>query len=156
MKQTPEDLRLAERMAPGVLSREGFLGDDPRPLSEIIAEDNSTLMNLGVTHEQIADRLKAIQDQATEGFGKPVKVGENLRAAFHEGMGRIPSPYADGIFPKGETELTEAPSGASVPGRTWRFTPLSIHLIRAHGFYQGRGSRYRLEPAELVDALGLA
>ncbi|NQT54365.1 hypothetical protein HQ576_20070, partial [bacterium] len=49
---------------------------------------------------------------------------------------------------KGDVELT-TPDGA-----TLRFTALSIHLIRAHGFYQGRGAPYRLEPTQLAELLG--
>jgi hypothetical protein len=33
------------------------------------------------------------------------------------------------------------------------FTDLQIHLIEKHGFYQGKGSSYRLEPAELAEIL---
>ena len=31
MKQTPQEQAVTARMAPGVLSREGFLGEDRRP-----------------------------------------------------------------------------------------------------------------------------
>ncbi|MBU1535256.1 hypothetical protein KKF84_08035, partial [Myxococcota bacterium] len=33
------------------------------------------------------------------------------------------------------------------------YTDLSIHLIAHHGFYQGRGAHFRLDPAHLVDVL---
>ena len=31
------------------------------------------------------------------------------------------------------------------------YSELSLHLIEAHGFYQGRGGYYRYEPAWLVE-----
>ena len=66
-------------------------------------------------------------------------------------LGRIPSPWpGEGVFPKGEVELSDRRSGHTV-----RYTPLSVHLIEAHGFYEGRGSRYRLEPSEICRMLGL-
>jgi hypothetical protein len=34
-----------------------------------------------------------------------------------------------------------------------QWSDLSIHLIGAHGFFEGRGSFFRLEPAELVAIL---
>ena len=33
------------------------------------------------------------------------------------------------------------------------FTDLHIHMIEHHGFYQGKGSLYRLEPKDIVDIL---
>jgi len=152
MKQTPEERTIAQRMAPGVLCREGFLGPDGRPLGEILDTDNSTVAGLDRTHEQIAARLGEILRQAVAGLGTPVRVGERLRCVYREAMGRIPCPWGRcGTFGKGEAELIDTATGQTV-----RFTPLSVHLIAAHGFYQGRGSRYRLEPQRICRMLGLA
>ncbi len=141
MKRTPDDARVLERMRPGVLSGEGFLGTDPRPLADILAADQRTVERLGTTHAAIADRLGAVLEAARAGLGREVEIGP-LRAAFTDAMGRIPSPWpGEGVFPKGEVTVTDTRTG-----RTVRYTPLSLHLVRAHGFYEGRGSRYRLEP----------
>ena len=129
MKQTPDDAKVLARMAPGVLCREGFLGDDRRPLSEIIDTDNATVDRLGITHERIADRLDEVLELARGAFGGPVRIGDDLLAVWREAMGRIPSPWPGaGVFAKGEVELTVAATGATI-----RFTPLSIHLIRTRG-----------------------
>jgi hypothetical protein len=150
MKLDPNEQRVMRRMAPGVYCREGFLGTDRRPLSVILDTDRSTLEGLGVTCEQIARRLGEILNAAIGALGAPVDVGEGLLAMYREAMGRIPSPFGDGVFPKGEVELT-APGG-----RVFRFTPLSVDMIARHGFFQGWGGRYRLEPADIARALGLA
>ena len=151
MKQIPEERKIAERMAPGVLCREGFLGADTRPLGEILDADNSTVAGLDLTHEQIAARLGEVLRQAVAGLGTTVRVGQGLTCIHREAMGRIPCPWGRcGTFPKGQAELTEAATG-----RTLCFTPLSVHLIAAHGFYQGRGSRYRMEPDRLAPVLGM-
>jgi hypothetical protein len=34
-----------------------------------------------------------------------------------------------------------------------RWSDLSLHFIEAHGFFQGKGSPFRLEPRGLVEAL---
>ena len=149
MKQTPQERILVGRMAPGVLCREGFLGPDARPLGEILDTDNSTVVGLDLTHERIAARLGAVLRRAVAALGTPVSVGEGLTAVHHEAMGRIPCPWGRcGTFAKGEVELAD-----DLTGRTLRFTALSVHQIAEHGFYQGRGSRYRLDPAELWAAL---
>jgi len=60
-------------------------------------------------------------------------------------MGRIPSPFiGDGVFEKGEAELQDESSA-----QKFYITRLGIHLIEKYGFFQGHGSRYRIEP-ELV------
>ncbi|HUS90259.1 MAG TPA: hypothetical protein VM695_00370 [Phycisphaerae bacterium] len=152
MKQTPEERRVLERMAPGVLCREGFLGEDPRPLQEILDTDGARVEALGATHEEIARHLREAYEDAAMGFGNEVPVaGGRLRAVWHEAMGFIPSPWGDGArFPKGEVELTDPRTA-----RALRYTPLSVHMIARYGFYQGRGSRYRVEPDQVVAFFGL-
>jgi len=95
-------------------------------------------------------RMNEVLRKAVGAFGAPVKVGDHLTAEYREAMGRIPCPFGDGVFPKGEVELTDSRSG-----RTIRMTPLSVHMIGAHRFYQGAGSRYRTEPAELCGILDI-
>lgn len=151
MKLTPQESRIAERMAPGVLCREGFLCADGRDLPEILDADAAAVAALGLTHEQIGLRLEEVLKAATAGLGAPVRVAAHLTACFRESMGRIPCPWGGcGVFPKGEVELADARTG-----RTVRFTPLSVHLVRRHGFYQGRCCRYRLEPAQLARLLDI-
>jgi len=142
MKQSPGDQKIIERMAPGILCREGFLGRDSRSLAEILDTDRSTLEGLGLTHAQVAARLREALGRAMASLGAPVSVDVQWTAIFRESMGRIPCPWGTcGVFPKGEVELVNKESGEVV-----RFTPLSTHLIAEHGFYQGRGARYRLDP----------
>ena len=149
MKQTPDERDVRERMAPGVLSREGFLGTDTRRVSEIVEADAATLARLGTTCESLAERLRRALEAALAGLGAPVPTGGGVTATWHEAMGRIPCPFGRcGTFPKGEVELADSASGEKVV-----FTPLSVHLIERHGFFQGAGSRYRLDPALLVRLL---
>jgi len=57
-------------------------------------------------------------------------------------MGKIPSPFTgEGVFRKGEVVIKNRTTGDKMV-----LTPLSIHLIKAHGFFQGKGSGYRIEP----------
>jgi hypothetical protein len=149
-------------MAPGVLARDGFLGSDPRPLEEIIETDRSTLVGLGTTREEVAGRLQGMFDTARAALGTPVRINDRLTAVHRDAMGRIPCPFGGvypersrraqgrpwggcGTFPKGEVELTDAAAGQTI-----LLTALGIHMLAHHGFCQGRGSRYRLEPATIV------
>ncbi|MDP6635010.1 MAG: hypothetical protein QGG42_08945 [Phycisphaerae bacterium] len=152
MKLTPREELIVERMAPGVLCAEGFLGSDGRSLGDILAADSHTVESLDLTHKQIAAKLGEIMQAAADAFGNPVSVGDGLSAVAAEAMGPIGCPWGGcGVFAKGEIELTDARSG-----KTLRLTPLSVHLIGRHGFYQGKGARYRLEPEELARLLDIS
>lgn len=140
MKPLPPEDRTRGRLGPGVLCAEGFLGDDRRDLGEILEADQSAVQRLGVTHEQVAMKLLKALQAAEAGMGLAVRVGD-VTAVWHEAMGMIPCPFGDGMFPKGEVELTGARTS-----QTLRVTRLSIHLISHHGFYQGLGGRYRVDP----------
>jgi hypothetical protein len=152
MKLTPQEQAVVARMAPGVLSREGFLGPDARSLSEIIQADRAALEAMGLTPQRLAERMEDVLRAAMAAMGGEVPAGPGWTARFAEAMGRIACPWGGcGVFAKGEAELIQV-AGVAV----MRVTPLSVHLVREHAFFQGRGSRYRLEPALLAKALGLA
>jgi hypothetical protein len=151
MKHLPDEDRVLQRMAPGALSKEGFLGDDRRELAEILTDDDHLVESLGLSHKAIADALQDVLDRAEGDLGRPVDLGDGRTATYRESMGRIPCPFGGcGVFRKGEVELNDPDAGSVV-----RFTHLSIHMIRHHGFYQGRGTRYRLEPETLARTLRL-
>jgi hypothetical protein len=145
MKRNPALASLLQRLAPGRLSGPGFLGQDPRPLEEIVATDLARLETADVSAVQIADLLDELHRLADAGLEAPCE-GFDGRATVQivETMGRISCPFACGFrahkavvqFRAGTVEL--------------RFTPLQAHLIREHGFFQGLGSDFRLEPRDLV------
>jgi len=129
-------------------TRDGFLGDDKRPLAEILEADNTAVERLGLTHQKLADRLAR---QAMAAPGATVHPGEHLTAVYRESMGRIPCPWIGcGVFAKGEVELVDTQTKQKV-----LFSPLSVHLIARHGFYQGHGARYHIEPDDLARILRL-
>ncbi len=142
MKESPDERQERERLAPSRFSALGFLGDDRRGLDEIVADDRRALEALGLSAADIAARLRAADEAARAAFGAPVALASGIEACHSEAMGRIPSPFrGDGVFPKGETCVTWA------DGRRLRITALGIALIERHGFFQGVGSPFRIEPA---------
>jgi hypothetical protein len=145
MKRNPTLEAVRQRMAPGRLSGAGFLGDDDRPLEEIIAADLAALDETGVTPTQIADLLDELHRAADEGLGEPQDVfAGRATVEIVEGMGRISCPFACGA--RAHKGIVHAKAGSV----DLRFTPLQAHLIREHGFLQGCGSEFCLEPATLV------
>jgi hypothetical protein len=153
MKDSPYEQMIAERLKPGVLVRDGFLGTDPRCLSEILTADDAVVRRMGATHARVAASLARVLDAAVGGLGTPVALDEEggLTATYDGVRGNIPCPWGDGrMLPKGEV-LVEDDSGRPL----LRFTALSVHLVAAHGFYEGLGSRYRVDPEQAILLFGL-
>jgi len=142
MKVNPAENRVRQRMDPGVLSRDGFLGDDPRPVNDIVADDAALLAAEDVTTTEAGDLLEKLFTAAEAALETEVTLGAGrVKVRLQEGMGRIPCPFACGDRSrKGELEIVFA-------GQRLILTPLSIHMIRQHGFFQGRNSVYRVEPS---------
>ena len=151
MKETPEDKSLEDRLGASKFSGEGFLGTDPRPVDEIIADDLRTLERLGLPKERLLAALRDIFDKARAELGGEVAVRPGITAIAHESMGRIPSPFrGDGVFEKGDVVVTNSATGEHVV-----LTSLGLALIERHSFFQGHGSRYRIDPARAAALLGL-
>ncbi len=149
MKQTPTEKLIQERLKAGVVTLDGFLGNDKRHYHDIIAEDHITLLNLGKTKEEIADRMQELTDIAFQ-FGDEEGVVEgNFKIQYQTERGKLVSPFMDRkLYRKGIIRLTNLTNDISV---AW--TPLNIDMIRNYGFFEGKGAKHRIEPELLVKAI---
>lgn len=149
MKRNPAEQAIRDRMQAGALSRDGFLGADTRNLDDIIAADLAVVEEAGLTTDQLADLLDALHAAADEELERPVALAAGrVTAQLTEVMGRIPCPFACGH--RSHKAVIEVRFG----NKLLMVTPLNAHLIRAHGFFQGKGASFRLEPADLVALYG--
>jgi hypothetical protein len=149
MKQSPEMQRLEEILRSSELAAGSFMGDDPRPVTEVIEADAAELFRLDVAVEQLVARMKEITAAAEKGLGNWVQLEGGLEARLDEARGLIPCPWPhQERFYKRVTTVRRA--GAE---QTVRWSDLSLHLIAAHGFFQGKGSAFRIEPAEIAKIL---
>jgi hypothetical protein len=149
MKQTQAFTRIQQKMAPGVLTRDGFLGEDRRNLVDILTADDGEVRRLGFSHQDIARRMVELRDAGMPGLGEFTDVEPHFEVRVDSVRGKLPCPFGDpGIFPKTNTTVRNKRLGREVT-----FTDLHIHMIGSHGFYEGRGSPYRLEPGELAAVL---
>jgi len=148
MKLSPKDREAFGRMRPGSITAQGFLGNDIRPPEEIIAEDDQEFDRLGLDFGEVADMMEALRSAGERGLGEPVTVGK-LLVQTGDARGMLPCPFEDGLFHKNAVSVRPAdmPGESCVEGEDMLvFSDLSIHLLRAHHFCQGRGSAFRLEP----------
>jgi hypothetical protein len=149
MKQTVQMQKVQERMAPGVITRDGFLGDDRRPLADMLLADETAVKEIGLEHPTIAARMVELRDAGMAGLGEFVDVAPHFEVRVDSVRGRLPCPFGDpGIFPKTNVTVRNTRTGREIT-----YTDLHIHLVWAHGFYEGRGSPFRLEPGELAEVL---
>ena len=131
-------------------AQDGFLGHDIRSVSEIIRADDETVCRLGLTHRQLGDRMSAVLAAARQGLGDFVEIEPGLEARTDDVRGHIPCPFGDSVVEL-KTTVTVRRLGEELT-----FSALNIHLIVAHGFYEGHGALFRLDPDRLARVLGLA
>lgn len=149
MKETPLEQKIAKRMQPGVITLGGFLGDDPRHYHEIIEDDEKTLESYGKTAEEIADRMQYFTDLSWTSYDTPQLIENVYQVETEVVRGKIPCPFSHpGVYRKAITVFTNTKLGITV-----QWTSLSLHMIREHHFFEGKGSAFRLDPELLIKAL---
>ena len=147
MKENPADQAIRDRLEPGHLSIEGFLGDDKRPLADIIADDTGLVEAAGLTVKELGDFLEHLHVTADGGWESRVPMYDGkITVRSDETLGLIPCPFACGAHcHKAEISVKNSDGEDLL-----KFTPLDAHLISAHGFFEGHGAHYRVEPQALI------
>ncbi len=146
MKENPAMQKIYQNMKPGVISLHGFLGKDRRGLEEIIEHDRAEVERLGTSLEELADGLEKIRDKALEGMGDYVDLNDNYIVRADSIRGKLPCPFDHkGLYRKTVVSLKKKGSDEQL-----LFTDLGIHLIREHGFFQGKRNAFRIEPERLL------
>ncbi|MFW6181894.1 MAG: hypothetical protein ACOC8N_09105 [Spirochaetota bacterium] len=152
MKQTVLLRRIQEMMQPGVITRDGFLGTDRRNLVDILVEDDAEVRRMDLDHQAIARRMIELRDAGMRGLGDFITVDPHYEVRVDSARGKLPCPFGDpGVFPKTNTTVRNLNLGREII-----YTDLSIHMILAHGFYEGKGAAFRVEPRDLVQILDIA
>lgn len=146
MKESPQMQKLEQILRSSKLVAGGFMGDDSRCVNEIVSADASEVSRLGYTIEQIAARMQAITDIAITRLGNWAKVDEKHRAVVEEAKGSLVCPWPHpGRYFKRTTTVENCDTGETI-----RWSDLNIHLIAKHGFFEGRGAAFRVEPYKLI------
>lgn len=142
------DPRLARIEA--YLRRRNFLKEDDRSLARIIEEDAAEVARLGLDLDDAIVKMKRLFDEGRKGMGDPVIVDDTYEVSVREDRGIIASPFEDHYAaPKAIVEAVNLNNGKRL-----RFSMLGWRLIGAHGFFQGKGSPFRVEPRDLRDFFG--
>jgi hypothetical protein len=154
MKMSPEYKKAQDNMQPGVITADGFLGEDNRNIVDIIEADEEEFSRLGLEFEAVVERLRHLLEEGRKGLGEPVTVDNSWIVTTTEARGHLASPFEDGIFRKVNALIEHAPGGKS-DGRTLLISDLSLHLMEKNHFLQGRGASFRIEPEQIKRVLDL-
>lgn len=148
MKLTPEEKKIQKNFEPGKITRDGFLGADTRHIHEIIKADLSILSRLGIDQKDIADQLQYFIDQAKGGLETEVDLGDYMvKVIWTKGV--LPCPFGKpGLHHKIIAEVLNKTLNEKII-----YSQLNVHMIREHGFFEGKGSKFRLEPDYLIKFL---
>lgn len=159
-KRTLSIEELEARMRPGQLSQVGFLGENER-LEYVIQQDERSLKNMGITHEELAEKLDYLLRTARDSSGGYVRIGNfEVKLTTYTGFQICPwSPDIHG----GQCTAGKGVDHASVDwhihnigtGQEMRGSGLIVHLIRDHHFFEGLKSPYRVDPHKLADLLSV-
>ena len=141
---------LEKDMRPGALSRLGFMGKD-ESLLEILTMDNRFVVEMKkLTHQDLARPLAIVGAVAAKhGLEKPYDFlyhGQRLRATAVKFRAHVDSPFDDGAKTNIAVTITNEDNGKKIA-----YSLLVPHLIERYGFYEGKGTPYRLEPQAILD-----
>lgn len=147
--QAPENAAGLEKLLrSGKLALGGFMGWDDRELYEVIAEDVRAVWAADRSIAEVAARMTKITKEGIAALGNPAFSGDiEIVAEENKGLNLCPWECSD-ILNKRVTSIRK---GTNSKPLLW--SDLSIHMIRKHGFFGGKGSSFRLEPKELIDLI---
>ncbi|MEI8093269.1 MAG: hypothetical protein WCG80_03590 [Spirochaetales bacterium] len=152
-----EDLKKAQaQMKAGVITVEGFLGFDDRDIATIIQHDEEEMARLKLNWDEVAAKMHELLKKGSDGLGEPTTVDKLWLIRVDETRGTLPSPWVgEGIFHKVNCEVRRLNKEGKPEGKILLYNELSLHMFEKHHFLQGRGSHFRLEPADIKTVLGM-
>ncbi len=145
---------LEKSMRPKALSKVGFLGPDEKLLDVLAADNQYVVDELGLSHQTLARHLHAVaaiglwQEEHRRVGTEFLYHGRRYTVKVEHSRGIQPSPFKDG---------TESGSNATLvnvdTGKKLRYGLLVPYMIERYGFYEGRGTPYRLDPRAALEVL---
>jgi len=148
MKNTQAEKDAYEQMRPGVITAQGFLGNDQRSFADIVEADLEAWRRAGTDPDAAATFLERLRDLGQKGLGEPTGIDGRWVVTTGDARGVLPCPFHDGTFHKNSIEAVDEKTGKRII-----YSDLSIHLLRAHRFCQGTGSPFRLDPETVASMM---
>jgi hypothetical protein len=135
-------------------SRVGFLGPKEK-LLEVLAADNRYIVDeLGLSHRELARHLHAIaaigmwQRKHKKEEAEFLYHGKRYKVVVETSRGTQPSPFRDGTTSGSNATITNLDNGKKL-----QYGLLVPYMMERYGFYEGKGTPYRLEPSAALEVL---
>lgn len=138
---------LEASMRPGKLSRSGFLGKE-EGLLEVLTADNDWVVKSGLTHQELARHLLLLDSIGRRETGPFLYQGVRFRATVILTDGFQDSPFQDGTKTNADVILENLDNGEAI-----KYSPLVPLMVERYGFYEGKGTSYRVDPKAIVKVL---
>lgn len=145
--------RLEKVMRPGFNSSAGFLGPK-ESLLEVLAADNALVVDeWKLSHQELAPPMIAVavlgfknKDRLFSNPSHPFEYrGRKFTVKFKLFRGFVDSPFDDGTKTNAEAEVHNLSNGEKI----W-YSLLVPQMIERYGFYEGKGTKYRVPPERIV------
>jgi hypothetical protein len=140
---------LEKDMRPGAYATKGFLGSEER-LVDLLAEDNRYVVDeLGLTHQELGRHLRALGEISSKAGGKEFRYqGRRFKGSVRRSQWHQASPFRDGTISNGLAIVDNLDNEKRI-----EYSLLMPDLIERYGFYEGKGTPYRLEPKKILEVL---
>ena len=121
-------------------------------LIDILQEDDAEVKRRNLTHERIAERMSEFREAGKRGLGEFISVPPHFEVRVDSVRGKLPCPFKHpGLLRKTNIIVRNLQNDREIT-----YTDMHIHMIGEHGFYEGRGSNFRLEVKDLVEILEIS
>jgi hypothetical protein len=143
-------------MRPGAKSEvgsgKGFLGPDEKLIDMLTADNQYVVDELRLTHQELAKHLHAMgtigfwQDQHDKAEAEFLYHGRRFKVKVVSWRGYQFSPFLDGTKTDSDVTVQNLANGKKL-----KYSLLVPYMIERYGFYEGKGTPYRVEPRQVVE-----
>jgi hypothetical protein len=124
-----------------------------REVLDVLAADNRLVVDAwGLSHQRLAGHLRLLGAVAARDAARGPKEiayhGRRLRVGAVFARGFQESPFRDGT--RGNCDVTVANLGN---GKKLTYSVLVPEMVARYGFYEGKGTSYRVEPRAVLEVL---
>mgnify|MGYP000930069307 CR=1 FL=1 len=127
------------------LRQGNYLRGESRQLRRLLDDDAALVASLDVDMDHLTGQMERLYREAAPAFGDPVVVDGKYEVSVREDRGKTACPWGDRFFAqKAVVYAKNLKTGISI-----KFSLLGLHMLKRHGFFQGAGSPFRIEPEDL-------
>jgi hypothetical protein len=149
-----KDMRPGARTEDFEGSDKGFLGPEEKLLDVLAADNQFVVDELGLTHQELARHLRVL---AAIGDWQVMRKKPSTEFLYHGRRMTVQRLYFKGYqlspFRDGTKTSTDATIHNLSNGKTLAYSLLVPDMIERYGFYEGKGTPYRVEPRSIVEVL---